>query len=282
MKRTEYLEDRDVQSFLNWTAPFASGERELRQRWLSRRWGAWSCDTLFDAYRAYEWPFGVVLPGDTERRNGKTYQDTANVLGELSKRLRQSAANEDAAAFLDAAVAVVRWGGLHRSERRLGELGEEALPVLTTAVQLMDPAKADLDHLAGARPMNSGFSKIYSLLIDGFPIYDSRVACALASLVRLFCEETGRAEVPGHLQLGLPPSYAGKERDPSCGARVFRRISTPGRFARSNVMAAWLLGALAANPPFSGEADPLLAMESAMFMVGFRVYSEREHRAQEA
>lgn len=108
------------------------------------------------------------------------------------------------------------------------------------------------------------------------------MACALASLVRLFCEETGRAEVPGHLQLGLPPSYAGKERDPSCGKRVFRRISTPGRFARSNVMAAGLLGPLAANPPFSGEADPLLAMESTMFMVGFRVYSEREHHAQEA
>ncbi len=37
-------------------------------------------------------------------------------------------------------------------------------------------------------------------------------------------------------------------------------------------MAAWLLGALAGNPPFSGESDPLLAVESALFMVGFRVY----------
>ncbi|MCY4447882.1 MAG: hypothetical protein OXE02_03420 [Chloroflexi bacterium] len=282
MKRTEYLADPDVRSFLDWVAPFVSGERPLRQNWRSPRWGPWSCETLFDAYRSYEWPFSLVLPGDTERPVGKTYQDTAAVLGELSKRLRESAANEDPAAFLDAAVAVVLWGGLHRNERGLRELGKDALPVLTGATQFLDPANADLNHLAGARPMNSGFSKIYSLLIDGFPIYDSRVACALASLVRLLCEETGRAKVPEQLQLALPPSRAGIGRDPSCGSLVFRRIWTPGRYARSNVMAAWLLGALAANPPFSGEDDPLLAVESAMFMVGFRVYSERARRAHEA
>ena len=151
--------------------------------------------------------------------------------------------------------------------------------MLTKTACLLDPATADLTRLSGARPMNSGFSKIYSLLIDGFPIYDSRVACALASLVRLFCEESGRSEVPEQLGLGLPPSYLGKARDPSCGSLVFRRTWTPGSYARSNVMAAWLLDALAATPPFSRERDPRHAIQSALFMIGFNVYQERECRA---
>ena len=121
--------------------------------------------------------------------------------------------------------------------------------------------------------MTSGFSKIYSLLIDGFPIYDSRVACALASLVRLFCEETGCAEVPAQLRFGLPSSQGRVRRDPSCGSIVFPRIWSPRRYAQSNVMAAWLLDALAANPPFAWLGDDRLrAIQSAMFMIGYTVY----------
>ena len=37
--------------------------------------------------------------------------------------------------------------------------------------------------------MNSGFTKIYSLYIDDFIIYDSRVGAALGFLVRCYCEE---------------------------------------------------------------------------------------------
>ena len=44
--------------------------------------------------------------------------------------------------------------------------------------------------------------------------------------------------------------------------------------AREPIRTAAVRRALAANPPFFGEDDPLLALESAMFMAGFRVYSE--------
>ena len=101
--------------------------------------------------------------------------------------------------------------------------------------------------------MNAGFSKIYSLLVDGFPIYDSRVACRIASCVRLFCEETGRTAVPASLAFGIPPSQGRVQRNPSCGLLVFPRIwsSSARRYAESNVMAVWLLDALSEAPPFS-------------------------------
>ena len=123
--------------------------------------------------------------------------------------------------------------------------------MLAETASLLEPAEADLNRLSGVRLMNAGLSKIYSLLLDDFPIYDSRVACALASLVCLWCEESERTEVPKLLRLRLPPSRGTKSRNPSRGSHVFPRIWTPRQYAESNVMAAWLLGALAEKPRFS-------------------------------
>ena len=126
-------------------------------------------------------------------------------------------------------------------------------------------------RLSDVRRMNSGFSKIYSLLVEGFPIYDSRVACALASLVRLFCEKTERREVPAQLAFGIPPSRAQESRNPSSKRLTFPRIWSPRRYARSNIMAAWLLDALSAQPPFSDLGhERQRALQSAMFMIGYK------------
>ena len=70
MKRTEYLDDPHVRGFLDWAAPLAAGTRPLRHRWQSPRWDSWSCETLFGAYRAYNWSFRCVLPGSSVPRCG--------------------------------------------------------------------------------------------------------------------------------------------------------------------------------------------------------------------
>ena len=268
MKRAAYLDDPHVRSFLDWAAPLASGTRPLRHRWHSPKWGSWSCETLFGAYRAYDWRFTCVLPGDSVPRRGRSYQDTVDVLDELKRQLGDSADRNDATRFLEAAIAVAQWGQVPQSKRQLRALGDDALPKLTAAARLLDPAVADLRCFSDVQPMTSGFSKIYSLLVDGFPIYDSRVACGIASLVRLFCEEPGRAEVPERLAFGRPRSWV--KRDPSCGPLGFRQIRTPRRYAESNVMAAWLLDALSEEPPFSELGDERQrAVQSAMFMIGY-------------
>ena len=270
MKRAAYLDDPHVRSFLDWAAPLASGDRPLRHRWHSPKWGSWSCETLFGAYRAYDWRFTCVLPGDSVPHRGRSYQDTVDVLDALKQQLRDSADRNDATGFLEATIAVAQWGQVPQSKRQLRALGDDALAKLTAAARLLDPAVADLRCLSDVQPMTSGFSKIYSLLVDGFPIYDSRVACGIASLVRLFCEEPRRTEVPVRLALGIPPSQGRVKRDPSCGPLIFPRIWTPRRYAESNVMAAWLLGALSEEPPFSELGDERQrAVQSAMFMIGY-------------
>ena len=276
MKRAEYLNDPSVRGFLDWATPLAAGTRPLAHHWHSPKWGSWSCETLFGAYRSYDWPFTLTLPGASTPCSGRSYEDTVAVLDELSRQLRESVETNDATRFLEAAVGVVQWGQVRQNEQWLRAGGEEALPLLTTTARRLDPGEADLLLLSDVRRMNSGFSKIYSLLLEGFPIYDSRVACALASLVRLFCEETGRTELPAQLAFGIPPSRAQESRNPSSEHLTFPRIWSPRRYARSNIMAAWLLDALSAHSPFA-ELGPerQRALQSAMFMIGYEPLRQR-------
>ena len=275
MKREAYLADPDVRAFLEWAEPLTAGVRPLVQQWHSPRWGAWSCETLFGAYQAYHWPFVCILPGDSTVRRGSSYRDTAALLDTLSEQLRRSVDESDPKRFLEAAISVVQWGQVRQNVRRLRELGDDALPRLTESARRLDPAEADLDSVAGIRPMNSGFSKIYSLLQDRLPIYDSRVACGLASLVRLFREETDRAEVPATLRFAIPPSQGRVNRDPSRDGLLFPRIRTATRYARANLMAAWVLDNLSENSPFFELGDDRLrALQSAMFMIGYTVLAQ--------
>lgn len=266
MNRAEYLQDPDVGDFLNWAEPLVRIERCLpvseQQPFV----------TLSDAFEDYKWDFSVTLPGEGKPQGGSSYERTVSVLTALRKQLFESEKRGDADEFRQAAAAVLHWGrvGGH-NEKYLDRLGDEALPRLTSNARLLDPATAELGRLSVVAPMNSGYSKIYSLLVDGLPIYDSRVACALASLVRMFCHEEGREAVPEALRVDVPLDRATVCRDPSCEQFRFERIAAGSttRYARSNVKAAWLLGKLAKHPPFSQESDPLHALQSALFMIGY-------------
>ena len=274
MERAAYLADSEVRSFLSWARRYVTGERAVRQEWDSRL-GAFRCGSVFDAYLKFEWPFRVQLPGESTRTRGRSSDENFAVLDRLSTELRQAADQENADAFLAAAIAVVEWGGagVRRNRVRLESLGAEALTAIRADAARLDPARAHLDRLGEVSQLNSGFSKIYALLLDDFPIYDSRVACALASMVRRYCEESGRDTVPSQLAFSIPPSQGRTRRNPSCRTLRFRhmRWRDTRQYGNSNVIAAWLLGGLADYGSF-GELPPprrLLALQSAMFMLGY-------------
>ena len=146
------------------------------------------------------------------------------------------------------------------------------------AARLLDPATADTAQLDDIPRMNAGFTKIYSLLLDGFPIYDSRVAATLGLLIRSFCVETGLSRVPSPLAIAIPPGRSGGRDKPDKGGIRLSRIGGDNArrnrlYVDSNIRAAWLLGAMANYGPF-GKLDEhrrLRALEAAFFMIGYSV-----------
>lgn len=273
MNRSAYCQDPHVRAFCDWVAPLVAGERPLRHCWKSPKWGAWACESVFDAYRGFKWHFSVMLPGASQRKRGESFEDNAATLDELSRLLKESASREDAGQFLSAAMSVMDWGGVRSNWPRLCRLGEAALPNLVAAARQLEPGQADTGQLDAVADMNAGFSKVYSLLLDGFPIYDSRVACAVSFLVRSYCQESGLENVPPQLAFSLPPSRRPARRDPSVGLLLFHglRRDQKRKYAVSNLMTAWLLGLLVNLGPF-GELPierRLLALQSALFMMGY-------------
>ncbi len=123
---------------------------------------------------------------------------------------------------------------------------------------------------------NAGLSKVYSLLLDDFVIYDSRVAAALGWLVVRYCHAHQLSAVPGTLAF---PWSSGREaasvsdakrRDPSDGKYQFPRLGDARLHARWNLRASWLIQALAARlPDFCNLPDGIRALESSLFMWGY-------------
>ncbi len=273
MNRSTYQNHCQVRAFIAWATPLASGERLLSHGWDSPKWGKWSCESLFDAYLRFKWRFSVTLPGESHVTEGWSFDENVNVLDRLKRMLRENADKGDTNNFLKAAIAVVQWGGVYRNIRRLRDLGQGALSQLCAAAEQLDPKSADTENLSVVTDMNSGFSKIYSLLVDDLPIYDSRVACGLGFLVWSFCQEKGLKKVPEQLTLGLPPSRTKTSRDPSAGSLQFHKLrwGEKKKYAASNLKVAWLLEPLAERGLF-GELPTglrLLALQSALFMIGY-------------
>ena len=134
----------------------------------------------------------------------------------------------------------------------------------------LDPASANTDDMPSLLRMGTGFSKIYSAIIPGFPFYDSRVACALACLVRIY-QQDERANVSEDiLSFPVPEWRTYKGRGPNrCGPG--RRMGHR-KFAEANLKCGWLIHALLEWPgEFARvpEQRRVAALQSALFMLGY-------------
>ena len=266
MDRSTFLRDVDVQDFLQWVAHFTSGIWQLGQI-ESAGFSRNEVVSLYRAYNEYLWDY-------------KDFRATAMLLDGFRDRIRQAmreghesqAAREE---FLAAANDVIKWGGTP-VPRLTNELRYRALEELSNRSRQLDPKTATMEGLRGFKYMGAGFSKIYSMMLTDFPIYDSRVACALTSLIVLFCEDTNQASVPEALDIGVPTGRAKSERIPN--RRVLRDPEDKGPrsqesfHARSNVKAAWLLKHLAEEAPGEfvavSEDKRVRAIEAGFFMLG--------------
>ena len=256
MNRSTYLAHPDVRAFIDWAAPLVTGKRKLMHSWHSPKLGRFSCQSIWAAYQSYSW-------------NGQGFDEMVECLGEYGHVLRNT---DDGDRFLSTAKEVMKWGGIN-NEKGLSRLGNQALPVLRNNAIMLDPKRAETDDLTGLQYMGAGYSKVYSLMIDGFPMYDSRVACALTSLISLHRKENSLTSVPEQLRLGTLPQHRSKEdRSPPGFPRIRYDPASKVRYADSNLKAAWLIGALADLGEFGTlpAERRVWALQSALFMIGYK------------
>ena len=262
MQRSDYLAHKDVEAFVRWASHLLNGDWHLEHSWKGKG-PAFECHTIYGAFQHYLWPNSTK--GDTfaiTMQKFSEFRCTFDEIGTIDSAV-------DRQRFVETCRNVAAWGGI--TLPKLNEWARMEPQRLNSHIEetksKLNPARADTNDLRGFKYMSSGFSKIYAALVPGFTIYDSRVACALTCLVKLYCKSSRLSSVPPTLTLGVPPGRGGTNR---CKRPpIYSAEAT--KYAQANLKATWLLSKLVERPgqfeavPESRRVD---ALQSALFMIG--------------
>lgn len=282
MKKSDYLEACSVHGFVDWMQQHLKADSSCAHGYARARLPALAFRNLADAFEQYDWAFS--FDGlDGRRHSGRTFDENAAILSGLQQRLRLALQNVDAGggdeAVCDAAVEVVRWGGVaphNEAWLRANQTGlARTLHVVRTRLEQGD----DAVQFPGTLRFNAGMTKVYSLLVDHFIIYDSRVAAALAWFVAVWARENQLDSIPELLQFRCMPA----KEAPGAVRRKLRNPSAPGLtfpplrnnahvHVTWNLRASWILETLLAPTavtPFGTGLQASRKLEAALFMWGY-------------
>jgi hypothetical protein len=288
MNKNEYLQSTAVLDFIAWT------EERLDQRGsfthtycMKKPMQIWECHSIYSAFENYCWPFTYKDPDTGEKVQGLTFNDSMASLTKLSAGLKRSIADNDVEACRNHCFSILDWGGvLAKNDIKINQLGENICRYLSDVKILFSSDLSCEKYYHEPMIMNSGFTKIYSLYMDDFIIYDGRVGAALGLMVRKFLEDQAMVSVPKELSFawgkGKESVYKisnENKRNPGNEKYKFPELlNNPKRHAENNIRANWLLRAMIDQTESSFRAlqneVQLRALEAALFMIGYQVASD--------
>ncbi|GJH02728.1 hypothetical protein [Paraburkholderia terrae] len=293
MNQQQYLNDIEVNAFVDWLAGFADRllvdlniNRSARVPTAVVR-NVQGFDNLIDSYiwRA-NWE-----DDDGTQVDSLCWDSTAQSLARLGKRMRAALESQSAEAVMTACAATFRWGGERNAGRGARPFLKEKhangqlVDYLVAAREAFSLKRGRLDQLHAIELVNSMLTKIYALASgDGLPIYDSRVAAAIASLVEIYRIETHRdwQQVPGKL---LFPTMAAESRRMLVGLHPNALISAgaviryqdpnmSARWASAKLRLGWIVEDVLRRAPKLLSSQPHSrhhAFEASLFMIGYDV-----------
>ncbi|WAD25395.1 hypothetical protein OS670_13305 [Pseudomonadaceae bacterium T75] len=283
MTKTEFLALEQTERFVGWFAEIINGDRPLM--FCHER----GTDTsLRAALSRYAWPnkrIDIATPkGMLSIKAWSNFGVNEAVLNELADGInaclkQRSPDNQELAGWIR---AIMVWGGVFTrsgKNQAKGNAGwlDEHTPHLTAYIRnALDALKGDDDishlNMKNLRS-NAGTTKVHSLTLPNFVIYDSRVAAALAWLVRRWAIESEEI-VPEHLRFACMRAKTSKtvlkRRSPD--EKVFRYFAPTGHFrshhkhALWNIRANWIVQAAIAQAQANDWSSR--KVEAALFMMG--------------
>jgi hypothetical protein len=275
MKKLEYL--GKVDAFTTWMARHLKNDSTLHHHYHYRKGKtAIQFSNLADAMQKYAWPIAPSV-----REEGISADSLAAntlVLDKLQNALK--AARTDSS-MRDACIRVMQWGGVTNGNVSWLKANTIGLTEQIDNVALLLKSGDDgINNFPDTIRFNAGMTKVYSLLVDGFIIYDSRVAAALCWFIMQWMLENNVTQTPDELKF---PCMSAKEssnssnpksRNPSNGSHQFPQLNNHSRLhAHWNLRASWLLEAALkkaeATTEFHKMEKPLRALEAALFMWGY-------------
>jgi len=281
MNRQEFLNLPEVRQFVDWAAHRLTSIRvDFNIRSSSKVPGgvAGIVTGLDEVILHYRWR--------SDARGDGSWHETVDTLRRLRNALN-NAANESE--VLAACFAILAWGGDRNPNKGAGPFLSD-MAARNTLLRYIADARDGfrLDQaVIGADPpvirMNAMLTKIHALTSpDGLPIYDSRVAAAIASIIEIWRRESG-VDAPLSPALSFPATDAKRTVTRlfanAAAPRILRYAAgDPTRntkdWAEAKIRLAWLMHAvLERNGELLAEhgLNRMHAFEASLFMIGYDV-----------
>lgn len=281
MNKQQFLSDTEVNAFINWlSSNFSKLKINLKIKKSRFVPEPINTDTTgIDAVlQHYKWKSSGMLSGN--------WAETKNRLDTLSSNLKNAVKDGSEDDALEACKNILAWGGnrnwnVGAYPFLLDKANKKTLcSYITKTGSTLNLCNADTTNLATVEKMNAMLTKVHALYAsDGLPIYDSRVAAAIASLVELWRIENDSANKPLSELLSFPATISTRS--------VYRALPNaqfdPGLLGYDNESAIWWASAkvrlgfvlqaiLEKNDKlFSAEKNRMHAFEACLFMIGYNV-----------
>ena len=269
MNKSTYLNNATVQEFIGWLAPLIDQPNSLIHSYTNLRPKYnWNCNSIYSAFENYRW-------------GKKNFYETKEELDKLSYSLKKAIQIGDYITAKACCKGILKWGNVDKKGNtdKIDELDNNLPDYLNKVIDSLHPEITNTNNSYKDIKMNSGFTKIYSLIIDDFIIYDSRVGSALGLLVLNFCDSTGRTEIPKVIRFAYGNAQGKRtgplnKRDPRRGGMTFPLLGRSDRdHIIHNVHANWILKEILSCS--NSELKNLREFEAALFMIGYNVECSR-------
>jgi len=282
MNLSIYSKDQDVNSFIQWIEQKLSNENAFHHAYIDEKSGReFIFPSIYSAFEQYEW-------------KGRNFDENQKLLNKYSEEIKNGINEDDENKVKKACEDILKWGGVlgnseRGNKRKLNEINNRIDPNnQNSKLNIIDYLKNVREHLNiescedesiyysiyySTIHCNSGFSKIYSTIVDNFIIYDSRVSCALCYLIRLYKEENLIEKIPESLKFAYSVGRS-ENRNPDPNVLYFKKLY-PYNYLKYNIIASWLLKLILekTNSKFNDLPKnlQLRALESALFMIGYKI-----------
>jgi hypothetical protein len=293
MNKIEFLNDNDTVHFTEWLGEVIAGTRELQ--FTHAPGGADA--TLGAAKERYCWPnrrTEIETPdGSITLIKNSSLQRNQEVLDQLSKGIREclEAKPHDEEALAGWVKAIMVWGGVYTMTKNGGgnagwldgkRESQSLAGYLTRILQTLSDSSGDLVNPEEDLRSNAATTKVHALILPDFVIYDSRVAAALAWLVKRWASQNRKSPIAQHLRFACMRAKTTLARPKT---RTPDRVTFPyfaatghirnhRRHATWNLRANWVLRQALDNAINGGGAGSAInfqsvrEVEAALFMIG--------------
>ncbi len=305
MNKVSFLQDEDVKKFILWSRDFLRKDLKVNLNITSK--GTHNAGPinvqlkgLDEVTKNYMWRSTWKI-SDDQVQTSDNWETTSAYLSSLGKNLRMATRERDNGFAFKICKKIIEWGGDRNPNvgatefLRLKYEDKTLVSYLSTVQLKLNLDTADYSALEGIGEMNAMLTKVHAIgSSDGLPIYDSRVAGAIACIIELYFikNDPKRACLPRTL---IFQSTASAERRQVIGLCPTKRI--PGSINRgvtsakkieratdwssAKIRLGWLMEAIlekedsSQNSIFSAEiihaGKAMHAFEAALFMIGFDV-----------